>query len=168
MFPGLYLYCTDPAQHMITAGEDIDDLHRDLSVRRVEMLDTLPWRSSYLCAPLCVESDSFDYDAGPLQQPLRPRGARVQVVRLPAVQTRKQVVASRIEKDLVDRVLLPLGDLDLCTHSVRSSRRNARSFNPLSITPRTNPANSIVLLRSSTFSPNVVAVVKKGDNIDIT
>ena len=41
MFPGLDLYYTDPAQHLITAGEDPDDLDRDLSdlsdlsVRRV-------------------------------------------------------------------------------------------------------------------------------------
>ena len=37
MFPGLDLYCTDPAQHLITAGEDLDDLS-DLSVRRVLFL----------------------------------------------------------------------------------------------------------------------------------
>ena len=30
MFPGLDLYHTDPAQHLITAGEDLDDLY-DLS-----------------------------------------------------------------------------------------------------------------------------------------
>ena len=36
--PGLDLYCTDPAQHLISAGQGIDDLDRDLSdlsVRRV-------------------------------------------------------------------------------------------------------------------------------------
>ena len=33
MFPGLDLYCTDPAQHLITAGEELDD--RD-PVRRVK------------------------------------------------------------------------------------------------------------------------------------
>ena len=31
MFPGLDLYCTDPAQHLTTAGEDLSDLDRDLS-----------------------------------------------------------------------------------------------------------------------------------------
>ena len=34
MFPGLDLYCTNPAQHPMTAGEDLDDLcdlDRDLS-----------------------------------------------------------------------------------------------------------------------------------------
>ena len=44
MFPGLNLYCTDRAQHMITAGQDVDDLCRDLSdlsdpsVRRMKCL----------------------------------------------------------------------------------------------------------------------------------
>ena len=49
MFLGLDLYYTDPAQHLITAGQDLDGLDRnlsdlsdldrdlsDLSVRRVE------------------------------------------------------------------------------------------------------------------------------------
>ena len=37
MFPGLDLYCTDPAQYLITANEDLDDLSvDDLSARRVE------------------------------------------------------------------------------------------------------------------------------------
>ena len=31
MFPGLDLYCTDPSQHIITAGYDLDYLDRDLS-----------------------------------------------------------------------------------------------------------------------------------------
>ena len=31
MFPRLDLYCTDPAQPLTTAGEDLDDLDRDLS-----------------------------------------------------------------------------------------------------------------------------------------
>ena len=31
IFPGLGPYCTDPAQHLITAGQDQDDLDRDLS-----------------------------------------------------------------------------------------------------------------------------------------
>ena len=34
MFSGLDLYCTDPAQHLTTAGYDLDDLYdldRDLS-----------------------------------------------------------------------------------------------------------------------------------------
>ena len=30
MFPGLDLYCSDPAQHLITAGEDLDDVDYDL------------------------------------------------------------------------------------------------------------------------------------------
>ena len=30
MFPGLDLYCTDLPQHLKTAGEDLDDLDRDL------------------------------------------------------------------------------------------------------------------------------------------
>ena len=30
MFPGLDLYYEDPAQHLITAGQAIDDLDRDL------------------------------------------------------------------------------------------------------------------------------------------
>ena len=30
MFPALDLYRTDPAQHLITAGQDLSDLHRDL------------------------------------------------------------------------------------------------------------------------------------------
>ena len=41
MFSGLDLYCTDPAQHLRTAGYDLDDLNRDLSnlsVRRVKGL----------------------------------------------------------------------------------------------------------------------------------
>ena len=29
------LYCTDAAQHLITAGEELDDIDRDPSVRRV-------------------------------------------------------------------------------------------------------------------------------------
>ena len=29
-FPGLDLYCTDPARHLLTAGQDLDDLDRDL------------------------------------------------------------------------------------------------------------------------------------------
>ena len=47
MFPGLDLYCTDPAQYLTTAGEDLDDLDRDLSdlsVRRVKRLEFLSIR----------------------------------------------------------------------------------------------------------------------------
>ena len=33
MFPGLDLYYTVPAQRLITAGQDLDDLDHDLSVR---------------------------------------------------------------------------------------------------------------------------------------
>ena len=43
MFPGLDLYYPDPAQHLTTAGEDLDDLDRDLSdlsVRRVQVYHT--------------------------------------------------------------------------------------------------------------------------------
>ena len=29
MFPGLDLYCTDPVQHFITAGYDLDDVYVD-------------------------------------------------------------------------------------------------------------------------------------------
>ena len=42
MFSGLDLYCTDPAQHLTTAGYDLDDLYdldrdlSDLSVRRLQ------------------------------------------------------------------------------------------------------------------------------------
>ena len=39
MFLGLDLYSTDPAQHLRTAGQGLDDLDRnlsDLSVRRVD------------------------------------------------------------------------------------------------------------------------------------
>ena len=31
----MYLYCTGPVQHILTAGWDLDDLDRDLSVRHV-------------------------------------------------------------------------------------------------------------------------------------
>ena len=31
MFPGLDLYCKDPAQHLATAGQDPDDLDRDMN-----------------------------------------------------------------------------------------------------------------------------------------
>ena len=31
MFPGLDLYCTDPAQPLTTAGEELDDLDHHLS-----------------------------------------------------------------------------------------------------------------------------------------
>ena len=31
MFPGLDLYYTVPAQRLITAGQDLDDLDRDIS-----------------------------------------------------------------------------------------------------------------------------------------
>ena len=31
MLPGLDLYYTDPLQHLITAGEELDDLGHDLS-----------------------------------------------------------------------------------------------------------------------------------------
>ena len=31
MFPRLDLYCADPAQHIVTAGYELDDLDRDLS-----------------------------------------------------------------------------------------------------------------------------------------
>ena len=48
MFPVLDLCGTDPAQHLMTAGYDLDyldyldyDLDRDLSVRRVERLARL-------------------------------------------------------------------------------------------------------------------------------
>ena len=34
-FPGLDLYYADLAQHLITAGWDVDDLDRDVSVQRV-------------------------------------------------------------------------------------------------------------------------------------
>ena len=43
MFPGLELYYIDPAQHLVTAGEDLYDLDRDLSdlsVRRVNLFVT--------------------------------------------------------------------------------------------------------------------------------
>ena len=43
MFPGLHLYYTDPAQYIITAGWDLDDidyLDRDLSVPRVSPFST--------------------------------------------------------------------------------------------------------------------------------
>ena len=30
-FPGLDPYCTDPAHHLKTAGQDLDDIDRDLS-----------------------------------------------------------------------------------------------------------------------------------------
>ena len=39
MFCGLDLYYTDPTQHLVAAGWDLDDLDRDLSdlsVRRVD------------------------------------------------------------------------------------------------------------------------------------
>ena len=35
VFPSLGWYHTDPAQHLRTAGQDLDDVDRDLSVRRV-------------------------------------------------------------------------------------------------------------------------------------
>ena len=31
VFPGLDLYCADPAQPLTTAGEELDDLDHDLS-----------------------------------------------------------------------------------------------------------------------------------------
>ena len=31
MFPGLDMYYVDPGQHLTTAGEELDDLDRDLS-----------------------------------------------------------------------------------------------------------------------------------------
>ena len=31
VLPGLDLYCTDPAQHLIVAGKDVDNLDRDTS-----------------------------------------------------------------------------------------------------------------------------------------
>ena len=40
-FPGLNLYYTDPVQHVIPAGQGLDDLDRDLSdlsVRRAQIL----------------------------------------------------------------------------------------------------------------------------------
>ena len=42
MFPGLDLRRTEPVQHLITAGWDLDDLDRDLSVRRVERFNSTP------------------------------------------------------------------------------------------------------------------------------
>ena len=43
MFSGLDLYCTDPAQHLTTAGQDLDDLDRDLSdlseVRKLALVE---------------------------------------------------------------------------------------------------------------------------------
>ena len=33
MFPGLDLYCADPALPLTTAGEELDNLDHDLSVR---------------------------------------------------------------------------------------------------------------------------------------
>ena len=41
MLPGLDLYCTDPAQHFITEGYDLDDL------------DDLPQIMIYLICPTC-------------------------------------------------------------------------------------------------------------------
>ena len=35
--PGLDVYYADSAQHLITAGQDLKDLDRDLAVRRVKM-----------------------------------------------------------------------------------------------------------------------------------
>ena len=32
MLPGFHLYCTDPAQHLIAAGQDFDDLDRGIGV----------------------------------------------------------------------------------------------------------------------------------------
>lgn len=66
-----------------------------------------------LRAPLSVESDGLDNHAGPLQQPLGPRRTRVEVVRLAPVQADQQVVTRRIQKDLVDRVLRLLRNVNL-------------------------------------------------------
>ena len=38
-FPGLDLYYTDLALHLITAGWDVDDLDRDVSVQRVKFFN---------------------------------------------------------------------------------------------------------------------------------
>ena len=43
MFPGLDLYCIDPAPYIITAGWDLDDLDRDLS----DLPDSCNFRSSH-------------------------------------------------------------------------------------------------------------------------
>ena len=51
MYPGLDLYYTDPARHLITADQDtddlddIDDLDRDVSVRRVNGYEFLIYDS---------------------------------------------------------------------------------------------------------------------------
>ena len=50
MFPGLDLHCADPVQHLITAGLDlqtVDDLDRDLSVRRANMPEVHYSSSTY-------------------------------------------------------------------------------------------------------------------------
>ena len=39
MFPGLDMYYVDPGQHLTTAGEELDDLDRDLSDLSVDDLD---------------------------------------------------------------------------------------------------------------------------------
>ena len=47
MFPGLDLYCTDPTQHVITAGEDLDDLHRHLSHVQNYLPNRVRWGAHY-------------------------------------------------------------------------------------------------------------------------
>ena len=42
MFPGLDLCYTDPAQQLLTAGQELDDLDHDLSIRRVKCLTPEP------------------------------------------------------------------------------------------------------------------------------
>ena len=59
MNPGLDLCCTDPTSHLITAGQDLDFLDRDLSdlsVRRVDPFSTAKKKNG---CPILILSSLF-------------------------------------------------------------------------------------------------------------
>ena len=71
MFPGLDTYYADPAQHLITAGQDLDDLDRDLSYLSVRRVKLFP-RTVVSVSTVSLDDGFFLAEA--LSSPLMYRG----------------------------------------------------------------------------------------------
>ena len=64
MFPGLDLYCADPAQHLITAGEDLHDLLYDLSGHDLSVNDLRDVCTRYLVSNTAGHSQHSSAKSG--------------------------------------------------------------------------------------------------------
>ena len=74
ILPGLDLHPTDPALHLIMAGDVLDDLDRDLSVRLTECFDTIRYIEPFVSIRSIEKIDeircmaNFPYDSPTLQR----------------------------------------------------------------------------------------------------